>query len=49
MHRTRRFVTTFIAAIAPMIAVATFAASPPAAADPICGTAGTPPCAGLAR
>ncbi|WP_308440749.1 hypothetical protein [Mycobacterium intracellulare] len=46
MHRTRRFVTTFIAAIAPMIAVATFAASPPAAADPICGTAGTPPCAG---
>ncbi|WP_308015787.1 hypothetical protein [Mycobacterium marseillense] len=46
MYRTRRFVTTVTAAIAPMIVVATFASSPPATADPVCGTAGTPPCAG---
>lgn len=46
MHRTRRLVTTMITAAALMLAAATFAFVAPASADPICGTPGTPPCAG---
>jgi len=47
MNRIRLLITSFIAAIALMIAAATFASSiPTASADPICGTPGTPPCAG---
>lgn len=46
MHRTRRLVTAFVAAIALTIVVTTFAAAPTASADPICGAPGAPPCAG---
>ncbi|WP_139811481.1 hypothetical protein, partial [Mycobacterium avium] len=46
MHRIRRVVITLVAAAAAMFPVAAFASAPPASADPICGTPGTPPCAG---
>lgn len=46
MRRTRRLVTTMITAVALMFAAAAFAYAPLASADPICGTPGTPPCAG---
>ncbi|WP_104157357.1 hypothetical protein [Mycobacterium avium] len=46
MHRIRRVVITLVAAAAAMFPVAAFASAPPALADPICGTPGTPPCAG---
>ncbi|WP_082972068.1 hypothetical protein [Mycobacterium sp. 1245852.3] len=46
MHRTRRLVTTLMAAIALTLAAAAFACAPPVSADPVCGVPGTPPCAG---
>ncbi|WP_326498506.1 hypothetical protein [Mycobacterium sp. Aquia_216] len=46
MERTRRLIVAFIAACTLTIATAAFATAPTAAADPICGAPGTPPCAG---
>jgi hypothetical protein len=46
MERTRRLITGFAAATTLTIATAAFATTPTAAADPICGAPGTPPCAG---
>lgn len=46
MNHARRLITSFAAAVAATAATATFATAPPAAADPICGAPGTPPCAG---
>lgn len=41
-----RRLTRIVAAVALLIAAASVANQPPALADPVCGTPGTPPCAG---
>ena len=46
MGRLQRLITGFVAAAAMLTAAGTFAGPPIASADPICGTPGTPPCAG---
>lgn len=46
MNRIRLFITAFSVAIALMVRVGAFAGMPTASADPVCGTPGTPPCAG---
>lgn len=44
MNRTR--ITAFVAATTLAIGVGSFAGAGAASADPVCGTPGTPPCAG---
>ncbi|WP_374026415.1 hypothetical protein [Mycobacterium sp. HNNTM2301] len=46
MGHLQRSISGFVAAVALLTAVGSFAGLPTAAADPICGTPGTPPCAG---
>ncbi|WP_085080982.1 hypothetical protein [Mycobacterium palustre] len=46
MSRLQRFIIGFVTAAALLIAAGGFAGLPTASADPICGTPGTPPCAG---
>jgi hypothetical protein len=46
MSRLQHFITGFVAAVALLIAAGSYAGLPCASADPICGTPGTPPCAG---
>ncbi|MBV8787148.1 MAG: hypothetical protein JOZ00_10715 [Mycobacterium sp.] len=46
MSRLQRFIIGVVAAVALLIDAGTLAGLPTASADPICGTPGTPPCAG---
>lgn len=46
MNRIRLFITAFSVAIPLMVGAGVFAGMPTASADPVCGTPGTPPCAG---